>query len=80
MAGSPAYAQGTLSGNISDESGEALIGVSVYERGTLNGTVTNLSGQYSLAYKSTRPVIVFSYIGYQSQEITLSAGRSITSK
>lgn len=54
--------QGNLSGKVADESGNALIGVSIYERGTLNGAVTNLEGQYSLTYKGTKPVIVFSYI------------------
>jgi iron complex outermembrane receptor protein len=73
--GNVLYAQKTVSGKVTDERGETLIGVSIYERGTLNGTVTNLDGQYSLQYKGEKPVMVFSYIGYQTQEITL-AGQS----
>ncbi len=68
--------QGNLSGKVTDDSGNALIGVSIYERGTLNGTVTNLEGQYSLTYKGAKPVIVFSYIGYQTQEISPAVGQN----
>jgi TonB-linked SusC/RagA family outer membrane protein len=47
---------------------EPLIGVSVLVKGTTNGTVTDLDGRYSLS-ASQGQTLVFSYIGYVSQEI-----------
>ena len=57
-----------VSGTVTDQSGEPVIGASVVEKGTRNGTVTDIDGNYSL---STAPnaVLVFSYIGYASQEV-----------
>ena len=62
-------AQNKLSGKVSDESGEALIGVSVYEKGTTNGVITDADGNYSLKYNSSSSIIVFSYVGYTAQEV-----------
>ena len=43
------WAQGTpVTGRVSDEKGELLIGVSVQEKGTTNGTITDTNGQYNL--------------------------------
>ena len=52
--------------------GEPLIGVGVYEKDTpTNGTITDLNGEYSLKVKDANAVLVFSYIGYETQEIAL---------
>ncbi|MCX6274260.1 MAG: TonB-dependent receptor [Bacteroidetes bacterium] len=64
-----AFAQNKLSGKVSDESGEALIGVSVFEKGTTNGIATDANGKYSIKYGSPSSIIVFSYVGYIPQEI-----------
>ncbi len=60
-----AYAQNTVSGLVSDEEGEPLIGVSVLEVGTSNGTVTSIEGEYSLTLISENPSLRFTYIGLQ---------------
>ncbi|MFT5386691.1 MAG: TonB-dependent SusC/RagA subfamily outer membrane receptor, partial [Saprospiraceae bacterium] len=65
----------TVSGTISDEYGEAMIGVSVLEKGTGTGTVSGVSGNYSLVV-SDGATLVFSYIGFKTQEV-LVAGRSV---
>lgn len=63
-------AQGTpVTGRVSDEKGELLIGVSVQEKGTTNGTITDTNGQYNLKLTSSNPVLIVSYIGYKSQEV-----------
>lgn len=63
---SVAYAQeGSVTGRISDEKGEMLIGVTVQEKGTSNGTVTDIDGQYTLKLSSESPVLLISYIGYK---------------
>lgn len=63
--------QKNVSGVISDEKGEPVIGATVMEKGTTNGTVTDVDGKYSLKVnpKSTLQV---SYIGYNLQEIPVS--------
>ena len=57
-----------ISGRITDDLGEPMIGVSVLEKGTSNGVITNMEGNYSLKVKQGA-VIVYSYIGYVTQEL-----------
>ncbi len=63
-----------ISGTITDELHEPVIGASVVEKGTTNGTVTDIDGNYSLS-TSPNAILVISYIGYASQEIPV-AGKS----
>ncbi|CCG99527.1 TonB-dependent receptor plug [Fibrella aestuarina BUZ 2] len=59
-----------LTGRVtSGEDGSALPGVSVSLRGTTRGTTTDAEGRYRLNVPATNPVVVFSYIGFTSQEI-----------
>ena len=60
-----------VSGRISDEKGELLIGVIVQEKGTSNGAMTDPDGQYFLNLTTSNPVIVISCMGYKTQEITI---------
>ena len=55
---------------------EPVIGAAVLEKGTSNGTITNLDGEYSLKV-SPGATLVFSYIGYKTQEIRVSANTNI---
>ena len=59
----------TISGKVIDENGEPLIGVNVLLKGTSNGVITDVDGKYTLRDVPVDGVIVFSYIGYQSQEL-----------
>jgi TonB-dependent starch-binding outer membrane protein SusC len=58
----------------SGDDGTALPGVSIVEKGTTNGTVTDAEGRYSLN-ASGNAILVFSFVGFQSQEISV-AGKS----
>ena len=58
-----------VSGRVSDDKGEMLAGIAVYEKGTTNGTLTDDNGQYTLTLKSTNPILVFSALGFEEQEI-----------
>jgi len=58
-----------IKGRVVDEKGEGLVGVNIKEKGTSNGTVTNSDGTYALDVKGQNSVIVFSYVGYASQEV-----------
>ena len=57
-----------ITGSVIDESGEALIGVSVLVKGTTLGTVTDLDGNFTLEVP-TGAILVVSYVGYKTQEI-----------
>ncbi len=63
----------TISGTISDSEGP-LPGVNILEKGTTNGVTTDFDGNYTITVDSDA-VLVFSYIGYQTQEMPVS-GRS----
>ena len=52
----------SVSGRITDELNEPMIGVSVLEKGTTNGVITDLDGNYTLSVNEGA-TIVFSYIG-----------------
>ncbi len=69
-----AYAQGrTVSGTITDSNGDGLPGVNVVIKGTVDGTVTDFNGSYSLSVSDNNSVLVFSAIGFRTQEITVGA-------
>ncbi len=70
-----ASAQVTVTGTITDQSGETLIGVSVLESGTSNGTTTDLDGKYSLKVQDQNSTLVFSYAGMKTQNVEIG-GRS----
>lgn len=73
----PARGQGgiTVSGIVTDEQNQPVIGANVLEKNTVNGVSTSIDGRYSIKLNSPNVVLVFSYIGYASQEISVS-GRS----
>lgn len=70
----------TIKGQILDEAGEPLIGVSVVVKGTSIGTITDFDGNYSLDVPAGNNVIVISYIGYQTKEITLGRDSRVNLK
>lgn len=70
----------TVTGNVTDASGEPLIGVSVLIKGTSKGAITDIDGNYKLAVGSNDATLVFSYIGYATQEIGIAGRSSINVK
>lgn len=58
-----------VTGVVVDGTGEPVIGANVVVKGTTNGTITDFDGNYSLEGVPADGVLVFSYIGYLSQEI-----------
>ena len=63
--------QKTIKGTVVDATGEPLIGVNVSVKGTTIGIITDIDGNYTLEVPS-KSTIVFSYIGYQTQEVAVS--------
>jgi iron complex outermembrane receptor protein len=58
----------TITGKVTDNTGETLPGVYVVVKGTNAGTVTNGEGAYSISVSNTDAILVFSYLGYITQE------------
>ena len=67
----------TITGQVVDAKGEPLIGVSIFGKGTTDGAISDLDGNYKIVTKSNNPVIVYSYIGYKTQEIPLKGQTAI---
>jgi len=57
-----------VTGKVTDQRGEPLVGVSVVERGTANGASTGLDGTFALAVAGENTVLEFSYVGYEPLE------------
>jgi len=58
-----------VSGVVTDENGESLIGVNVKEAGYSNGTITDINGNFSLTLSNSNAILFFSYIGYTQAKI-----------
>ena len=63
------FAQQTISGKVTDAAdGQGIPGVNVVVKGTTTGGITDLDGNYSVDFSSPDAILVFSYIGYLTQE------------
>ena len=66
----------TVSGHVTDQQGEALIGVSVMVEGSTNGTITDFDGNYQIdAPQNGR--LVFSYVGYVTETVRVQGSRIV---
>ncbi|QJW89733.1 TonB-dependent receptor [Spirosoma taeanense] len=66
------FAQSKVTGRVIDDQGQALPGVSVVVKGTTTGSVTDGTGNYSLTVPNRTATLVFSYIGFITQEIPVN--------
>ncbi|MEQ9438324.1 MAG: SusC/RagA family TonB-linked outer membrane protein [Cyclobacteriaceae bacterium] len=71
FAANYAYVAKPVSGTVLDDEGQPIPGVNVLEKETNTGTITDIEGKYNLTVTDDNSVLVFSFIGYQSQEITV---------
>ncbi|MVM34088.1 SusC/RagA family TonB-linked outer membrane protein [Spirosoma sp. HMF4905] len=72
-----AIAQSKVTGKVIDAQGLALPGVSIVVKGTTTGTVSSATGDYTLNLARGNETLVFSYIGYVTQEIAATGRNSI---
>ena len=71
----------TVKGNVTDSTGEGVIGASVVEKGNAgNGTITDINGDFTLKVSGKGKKLVVSYIGMQTQEIDAIAGKILSIK
>jgi TonB-dependent SusC/RagA subfamily outer membrane receptor len=61
----------TIKGKVLDETGEGIPGVSIYEKGTKNGTISNVDGTFTLKLVKLDSDLIFSFIGYNTQQISV---------
>ena len=62
----------SISGTIVDSNGIPVIGANVLEKGTTNGTITDIDGNFSLSVSSSKAILVVSFFGYKSVELSAS--------
>ena len=67
------FQQKTVSGTVTDQSGQPLPGVTVILKGTTQGTITDVDGKYTLPNVPDEAILVFSFVGMKNQEIAVSA-------
>jgi len=72
------FQQNTVRGTVKDATtGEALTGVTVVVKGTTTGQLTDISGKFSIAVTAGQTTLIFSFIGYTTQEIVTTPGTDI---
>ncbi|MDZ7743171.1 MAG: TonB-dependent receptor [Bacteroidota bacterium] len=69
-------AQHTVSGKVIDEeTNQSVPGATIIEKGTTNGTISDVEGNYKITVSDINDILIVSYIGYETLEITID-GRS----
>ncbi|MCW2118823.1 SusC/RagA family TonB-linked outer membrane protein [Flavobacterium sp. 7A] len=72
-----ALQQNKIKGTVKDTDGMPIPGVNVMVKGTTNGTTTDLDGNYILAITPTDKILVFSYLGMQTTEVTINGKKVV---
>lgn len=72
------YEPVTVTGKVTDENGAAIAGVTVTEKGKRNGTATDAAGNFSLKVSTATSILLFQYVGYETQEIKLNRKQSVS--
>lgn len=71
------HLQKNVRGRVTDEKGEGLPGVSILIKGTQQGTITDENGNYQLTIENDEAILIFSFVGYLSQEIPVGSRASL---
>ncbi|WP_281225692.1 SusC/RagA family TonB-linked outer membrane protein [Flavobacterium aquiphilum] len=72
--------QKVIKGQVNDENGMSMPGVTVTEKGSKNATLTDFDGKFTLKVDNENSVLVLSFLGYTTREISLKGETSITVK
>src|ERR1043165_6724499 len=66
-----------VTGNVKDPAGNSMPGVTIQLKGSSSGTVSDGEGKYSISVGGTNAVLVFSFIGFATQEIAVGSQTAI---
>ena len=78
LAGLSVVAQNTVyTGKVTEQDGSSIPGVSVVVKGQTLGTITDMNGKFSIPVPAGSKVLIFSFIGLKSQEITLGSNTTL---
>jgi len=72
-----AFAQRTVTGKVTSDDGEGMPAVSVGVKGTTKGAITDGNGAYSVEVPAEGKILVFTFIGYKTQEVEIGAQSTI---
>ncbi|WP_026055205.1 TonB-dependent receptor [Anaerophaga thermohalophila] len=61
----------SITGKVTDQQGEPIPGVTVSVKGTTQGTITDIDGNYTLTISDEANVLLFSFVGMKTQEVTI---------
>jgi TonB-linked SusC/RagA family outer membrane protein len=61
----------TVKGSVTDITGAGFPGVNILEKGTTNGTVSDVNGNYQLTVSTPEPILIFSFIGMETQQVSV---------
>ncbi|MBC3785571.1 SusC/RagA family TonB-linked outer membrane protein [Spirosoma utsteinense] len=70
----------TISGTVTDEKGESLPGVNVVIKGSTKGSTTDAQGLFTITVPDPATVLVFSFVGYRTQELAVGSATRLTIK
>jgi hypothetical protein len=68
----------TITGTVTDENGDPLGGTTVLIKGMIQGSITGADGTYQVEVAGPDVILVFSFVGYTTQEITVGNQTSIS--
>lgn len=77
-ASSQPIQQSSISGIIKDENGAPLPGASIVEKGTTNGTQSDFDGNFSIEVEDENAILVISYIGFATKEVSVNGETQLT--
>lgn len=69
--------QSEITGTITDENGTPLPGANILEKGTTNGVQSDFDGNFSIAVEDENAILVISYIGFATKEVTIAGQTSM---
>ena len=78
MATLCSFSQKNIKGTVTDDKGMPLPGVTVKEQNTSNGAVTDFDGNFDLTITQTDAVLIFSFVGFETQELSVGNQTNIT--
>lgn len=72
------FAQTSISGKVSDDQKEPLIGATVIVKGTTSGTTTDLDGNYRITVDLPTPfTLIYSYVGFAASEVSVDGSQKV---